>query len=803
MMRIIALVLGVMMLAAAPVMGDPGAPSKDEVVYAHMGGDGDINRIFIVNSFPGASGRITDFGDYRRVVNLTNTDQIEQAGDRVTITTEPDDFFYQGDLAGTDMPWLISLDYLLDGRRVSASELQGQSGDLEIAMRVRQNPGVDLVFFDNYMLQVSVNLDGQYFSRITAQGATIAASGATTVVNFTSLPGKESDFRITTVAINAHLGQIQIAGLPYEMMMDLPDASEYLGDLVALQEAIALLADGVGQFTSGVDQLEDASGQLSTGATTLADNARLISQGFDQLAAGRGEFDVGLRLYNDGVQEFSAGMSALTDGIGEFAAGIDQLADGSSALASGLGANSAGVTQFSDGLGRSAQGSQELTSGVAELSDGLGQLTQQGKYADPNLVSGSAQILAALEAMDAALSFPMTDEELDLLLRLLHTVSSAFNDFEAAVDQTDFDTFLALLRDSLARFDNSVAEIERIAAGLQDSSGVTAQLGIDVTDNPQAEALLAYMAEQGRQLDAASAELRSVRDALDGLDPLVQGLMTALEQLRAEYDTVGDLVARLDAAMQAISVEDIQQLSEGIGLLSANYRAFHEGLVAYVDGVEQAYLAVSGDPGLLSGAQGLSEGLGTLAASGAELAGGAAELADGAAQLDDGIGQLQEGAAQFADQGGLIVDGASQLADGGNELVSGHGELLSGDQQMGDGLWQYASGMVTYADGVRQFSQGVGALGAGGGELSSGANTLRDETSDMDQQMTDRMDEALADFLPRDFTLISFADRRNTGIERVQFVYLVDAQTESAPEPAEPEQQDDRSVWDRIRDIFR
>jgi len=803
MKRIIALVLGIALLAAAPVMGDPGAPTKEEVVYAHLGSDGTVNRIFVVNAFPDASGSIADYGDYRSVVNLTNTDQIKQTGDRVQVNTEPGNFFYQGELTSTEMPWLIGLDYLLDGRRVSASELQGKSGELAIEIQVRRNPRVDPVFFENYMLQISVNLDAQYFSRVASEGATIAASGATTVVNITSLRGKDSDYRITALANNAHLGQIQIAGLPFEMMMELPDTSAYLGDLVALQDAIALLADGVGEFTSGVDQLDAASGELSSGAATLADTARLISQGFNQLAAGRGEFDAGLRLYNDGIQEFSAGMSALADGIAEFNAGIDQLADGSSQLASGLGTYSTGMAQFSDGLDQSAQGSQELTSGVAELSEGLRQLTEQGKYADPNLVSGSAQILAALEAMDAALSFPMTPEELELLLSLLQTVSAAFDEFANAVDQTDFDALLALLRDSLTRFDNSVAEIEQIAATLQDSSAITAQLGIDVTDNPQAQALLAYMAEQGRQLDAASAELQSVRAALGGLDPLLQGLLDALEQLRDQYDTVRDLIGRLNAAIQAISVEDIQQLAEGIGLLSANYRTFHEGLVAYVDGVEQAYLGVSGDPGLLSGAQDLSDGLGTLATAGGELAAGASELADGAAQLNDGIGALQEGVAQFAGQGGQIVDGADQLAAGGNDLVAGHGQLLSGDQQLSSGLGQFASGMDSYASGVQQFSTGLGLLGVGGQELSGGANTLRDETSDMDQQMTQRIDEAMADFLPADFKLISFADPRNTGIERVQFVYLVDAQTEPAPEPAEPSEAGDKSIWQRILDIFR
>lgn len=57
----------------------------------------------MVNAFPDASGRITDYGDYRRVVNLTNTDQIKQSGDRVQVDTEPGNFFYQGELVGTEI----------------------------------------------------------------------------------------------------------------------------------------------------------------------------------------------------------------------------------------------------------------------------------------------------------------------------------------------------------------------------------------------------------------------------------------------------------------------------------------------------------------------------------------------------------------------------------------------------------------------------------------------------------------------------------------------------------------------------
>ncbi|MDN5558586.1 MAG: hypothetical protein L0G23_04015 [Ruaniaceae bacterium] len=820
MKRALAVCASLIVLVAAPALAAPTSPGteeattaelqatpvgqpKEEIVYAHLEADGEVNRVFVVNSFRETSGQILDFGEYLDVVNLTNSDAISHDGDRVEVTTAPGDFHYQGESASLAMPWLIDIDYILDGAPVSTDELRGASGDLAIHVRVRANDAVDPVFFDNYMLQTSVNLPSEYFGSIVSEGATIAASGTTWVVNLTSMPGSASEFVITTAVTNAHLGQIQIAGLPFQMAMDLPDPAEYLGELVALQEAIALLADGVGQFTSGVGQLDGASGQLGSGASQLATNARVISQGFDRLAAGRAEFDSGLREYNQGVQEFSSGISELTAGLGALTEGIGTLADGSSQLAGGLSTYSTGMDQFSGGLTQASQGSQALSAGVAELSGGLQQLTEDGKYADPNLVDSSAQILEALEMLDASLSFPLTEEELDLLLDLLQTLANSLDEIAGTIDETDFESFMGILRDALSEFDDSVAEIERLSALLQDSDAVTAHLGIDVTGNQEAQALLAYMAEQGRLLDEESSQLRAVRESLNGLDPLIDGLLTALEQLGDEFDTVRDLIHRLNESVQGITIEDLRELAAGLGLLSSSYREFHEGLVAYVDGVEQASIGVSGDPGLLSGAQELSDGLGTLATSGAELAQGSSELAAGASELSDGIGALRDGVEEFSSQGGLIVEGAGQLAEGGDALVSGHGQLLSGDAQLGSGVRQFVAGMGVYADGAQEFSRGLGALAAGGDALRGGANTLRDETSDMDQQMTDQMDEALSEFMPSEFDLVSFTDPRNTGIELVQFVYLADAQSEPAAVPAQPDDDSDTSLWDRILDIFR
>lgn len=806
--RIIALVIGLGVLIAAPSFAAPTAPTKEEVVYAHTDADGRVAQIYVVNSFRDPSGTITDYGRYSEVVNLTTTDQLVLRDDRVEIATPGGDFYYQGKFDSNDMPWRLGFEYRLDGQPISAEQLKGASGNFELRIKVRQNENVDPVYFEHYMLQIQVNLPAEYFRQIDSEGATIASAGETKVVNLTAMPGKDADLVVTAKASNAHLGQIQAVGLPFEMMIELPDASQYTADLLQLQNGIAELADGVTEFTNGVGAVDGAAAELSSGAATLSSSAAQIASGFDHLAAGRGDFDAALGQYNQGVQGFAAGLVQLGPGVGELTGGIDQLVTGSDTLASGLSGYSAGMSQFSGGVDQSAAGGQALAGGLGTLTSGLGELTQQGKYAEQNLVDSSAQILASLQGLQLALQAPLNQDEADQLNALLSGFAGALAGFEGSVSQVDFAALLTSLDSSVTSLDAAASSIETVAAELQNSEAITAELGIDVSDNPEAQALLGYLAGKGAELAGTAGQLRTVQTTLTGLSDQIATLSESLQLMSGQFEAMNGLIQRVQIAVDAISPAQIAMLQAGLSDLVTGYTDFNDGLVSYVSGVEAAYLGLAGvpglpeQPGLLAGAQALSGGLDELSANGQELAGGAADLASGAGALHEGMLELQAGVGQFGSQSDLLVDGASELANGGWALVNGHAQLVAGESQFGSGLRQYADGMGAYSSGAAQYAQGVGELGAAAPQLAGGANQLRDETRNMDEQMAERIDDAMADFLPGDYELVSFVDAKNTGIKRVQFIYLIDAQAE--PEHSvEPTPEDDRSWWQRILDIFR
>ena len=95
------------------------------------------------------------------------------------------------------LPWDIAISYTLDGEPVDAAELGGMSGRLGIDISIVDGGMEDGSFYDNFMVQVSVTMNSQICRNITAEGATIANSGSDKQINFTAMPGTDSEFALT------------------------------------------------------------------------------------------------------------------------------------------------------------------------------------------------------------------------------------------------------------------------------------------------------------------------------------------------------------------------------------------------------------------------------------------------------------------------------------------------------------------------------------------------------------------------------------------------------------------------------
>jgi X-X-X-Leu-X-X-Gly heptad repeat protein len=290
--------------AATTAQENAALKSKNEVVYATLGADGGVSAVYVVNQFDlTQAGSVTDHGSYTTVTNLTDTGPIAQQGDTVTFTSDKGNFYYQGNLASIELPWIVGISYTLDGTPIAPPALAGQSGQMEIHITTRQNESVNALFYENYMLQIALKLDSDLCSNISAPDATIAIAGKNTAVNFTVMPKKDADVTLSAAVTDFTMDGIQISGIPLSLSMDLPETDDMISDFEKLADAIDKLNDGVGDLADGTSKLNDGAGSLEDGSANIRDGLTQLSDNSGQLVAASGQI-------NDALSQISLSLSS-------------------------------------------------------------------------------------------------------------------------------------------------------------------------------------------------------------------------------------------------------------------------------------------------------------------------------------------------------------------------------------------------------------------------------------------------------------------------------------------------------------
>lgn len=304
---------------------------KSEVVYANLTASGKPEAVHVVNRFDvTGAGSIADYGDYTAVQNLTNQTDLKRQGNATVFEAGEGAFFYQGDAERTALPWLVSLEYKLDGKTVPADQLAGASGALSIRVSTARNDAVPPTFYDSFMMQITFTLPGAVASDVTAEGATVASAGQDTTAAFTVLPGHDGDFELKAQVKDFRMAGAQIAALPYSSVIEMPDTSGMADGMTSLSDAVSQLAAGASSLASGASALSSGVQGLSSGATSFG-------QGLAQLDSSSGALVEASSQIKTAFDAMSAALSkidpAQLEQLKQLPDAIDQIADGLEVLA--------------------------------------------------------------------------------------------------------------------------------------------------------------------------------------------------------------------------------------------------------------------------------------------------------------------------------------------------------------------------------------------------------------------------------------------------------------------------------------
>lgn len=404
------------------------ASQKEEVVYGILDLDGSVNNLYVVNILKG--GQIADYGNYTKVQNLTTSEKLKQNKDQISINTKANKLYYKGTLVSKELPWNIAIQYLLDGKEISGAALAGKSGALQIKISVTQNDKVNRSFFENYALQISLQLDTKFCDNIKADNATMAEAGSSKQISYTVLPGKGTDICVTADIHDFEMKEITLNGIKMVLDMEI-NYEEFTSDINKLADAIKKLDDGAGDLKDGANQLTDGMkkyinglkeykdglskldggvGKLNTGATSLRDGLLKLSQQNDSLVKGalaiqNATFNTvnaqlmakGLTLptltpqnYNkvlggipdlasvklqlDNIVQFSEGIKSYTGGVSQLGAGASDLAKGTSQLKASSSLITSSTNELYNAGFKLNAGMKKLRNGLVSYKDGTKEL---------------------------------------------------------------------------------------------------------------------------------------------------------------------------------------------------------------------------------------------------------------------------------------------------------------------------------------------------------------------------------------------------------------------------------------------
>ncbi|MCA0970528.1 YhgE/Pip domain-containing protein [Halobacillus litoralis] len=512
-----ALMVFLLVLPSLPVSAATYS-EKHEVIYATLDANGGQEDMYVVNNFTvNEPGNIVDYGSYTSVHNLTNLEEITQNGEKVEVPVEGDEFYYQGNLKEKALPWDVNVSYKLDGEAISPDELAGKDGALEVQIDTARNEQANDVFFNHYLMQITLQLDSSIFDKIEAEGGTIANAGKDRRVTFTVMPENEGSFVMTADVTDLEMEPIEFAAVPSSMSINAPDTGSFKSDMTSLSDATAAVNRGVVELKDGIAQTNNGAASLYDGSAEYKNGIQGVSNGSAELVQGSADIQAALNQMSQSVSGSNGGgglgdLTKMEDGLRQAASGLKEAENGLLQLKKQYGqANNAlsqsvaaiPSTQISeadiqklyesgadanvvDQLVQTHKAAQAVKGTHAQVKEAFNAVGPSLDQSAASLNQMSASLTSMADQLSTSLNSSGMDESMKQLQQGLQQLSSNYKSFHSGLKEytggvDQLAGSYSDLHNGIAGLTNGTSELEQGAAQLQDG---TSQLASETSNLP-------------------------------------------------------------------------------------------------------------------------------------------------------------------------------------------------------------------------------------------------------------------------------------------------------------------------------
>lgn len=734
--------LAVAVLAAAPgFAADSGSSDgvtvvNTETVQVYLNASGDVESKRVYEQLALSGHGSVDLKNPVSTSGLRNLDGFSGFkvvnGEQVAKTSVDGEKRYRSvsDYKGT-LPVSVKPTYKLDGKKVAAGDVVGESGKLEVSFEIenRTSKPQEVSFPDGNggtitkTVDVPVPMVGSLttttpktFTNIDPGGANTAGDGTggqTLSYNLVLFPPLGST--TTTVGYSADITdgvvpRVEVAMLPVDPLASptfkvategyqggAATGAQLVEGATTIDGNLLKLRDGAADLLAGLIQLRDGADQLHSG---LAGDA---APGAKKLAAGAEELSDGLVRLRGGAGDLSAGAGKLDRGAKQLKDGADQLNGGINQLKAGVSALPASVSQQV----QANPDYQKLLGALSAMVSGIGtpnDMTPNTLLGGLNLIRAGLRSPLGVDGCDqtAAPGTATACGVADGAEIIAGKVGDGITSINTALFPAAMGAYSALV--TLAACPAPVGGLPPLAA-LADNTSPCYAAAVSALGYGAPAGLPAPFADGGLkvQLQTAQGKLTEMYQGVDGgILPGITGIKKGLHNAPCDPNQTDKTAANFCGISQAL-------------------QAIQAGVPALVQG-----LATSISQTLLQGVNQLSDGSAQLAAGAGDLAGGTGQLSDGAEKLSAGAGDASDGGGQLADGAGTLADGLGDAADGSGQIADGLKTAAGGAPQLVDGAGRLST------EGMGQLKSAGKDTAANYGELyaviSAGAERAQTES---------------------------------------------------------------------------
>lgn len=543
--RLLAVFLAAAVLfPTAQVSAGASAPavSADETVYVNLDYYGKTSDVNIVKGYSlNGNSKITDYGSYDGVLNMSNEARPQISGDAVTwnLPAGTQSFYsqYTPKDKNVSLPWTFDISYKLNGMPTDPGKLAGVSGLVEIDVKATPNKNVSSYLKNNMLLELGTAFKMKDTYSLEAPGAQLQALGEYKAVVFAAVPGEEKEYTI-------RVGTKKFDTVGLLMMMEpgtlntfkdikdiKSDKDKVKSSLDAINDSTDSILDTLTEMTGGITGIESGLNSADAARSYISQNKGSVYQNADAAIAS--------------LSSISKQMSAMIPHMQEGESAVQDVNADINTLNTTLQSTSGTLYSLSNHIG-------SLKDSISDLRDTLDNLDATTEDAADKL----SDLKSELKDEQAAIT---TDKAvLQSATKTLSAQNSALLSSSAALS-TDLSTLLGSdLKEKLAEMQAAGASgaellaFEEMLEGLQSDSTAFITALDTLSDTSKAlPTLLNQLSGESTDILGSSASLMGTLEGY--LDDLHDGHDSADKLLKTSNLIGGDIQSLLDSCQKAIT----------------------------------------------------------------------------------------------------------------------------------------------------------------------------------------------------------------------------------------------------------